>query len=233
MDAAGEGEEVVVAKLQDAGDVNALVDGVDAIVHLGGVSVEGPLEPILQANIVGVWHLYEAARRHGIRRIVFASSNHVTGFYRQDEVVVAAGADAAGRPLRTVEGLRREPVAFLFRPLRHRDRVPAHRLVVSGAEGPPHARHLAQLRRPRAPGGRRADGAAGRPQRRLRRRTTRPPGGTTRPPRTSATAARQLRAVPRRPRGAPAVPDRADPAAVHQGGGFVTRGPYDSEGDQT
>jgi uronate dehydrogenase len=87
MDPAGEGEEVVVAQLQDAAAVDALVDGATAIVHLGGVSVEGPFEPILQANILGVWHLYEAARRHAVRRIVFASSNHVTGFYRQDEVV--------------------------------------------------------------------------------------------------------------------------------------------------
>ena len=35
------------------------------------------------------YHLYEAARRHGVKRIVFASSNHVTGFYRQDEVIDA------------------------------------------------------------------------------------------------------------------------------------------------
>jgi uronate dehydrogenase len=34
-------------------------------------------------------HLYEAARRHGVKRIVYASSNHVTGFYRQDEVIDA------------------------------------------------------------------------------------------------------------------------------------------------
>jgi uronate dehydrogenase len=87
MDAAGDGEEVVVAALEDAAAVHALVAGVQAIVHLGGVSVEGPFEPILQANIVGVHNLYEAARKHGVARIVFASSNHVTGFYRQDEVV--------------------------------------------------------------------------------------------------------------------------------------------------
>jgi uronate dehydrogenase len=87
MDAAGAGEEVVVAPLQDGAAVDALVAGCDAIVHLGGVSVEGPFEPILQANIVGLWNLYEAARRHGPKRIVYASSNHVTGFYRQDEVV--------------------------------------------------------------------------------------------------------------------------------------------------
>jgi uronate dehydrogenase len=62
---------------------------VDAVVHLGGVSVEGPFEPILQANIVGMHNLYEAARVHRVKRIVFASSNHVTGFYRQDEVIDA------------------------------------------------------------------------------------------------------------------------------------------------
>jgi uronate dehydrogenase len=95
MDAAGDGEEVVVAPLEDSAAVQGLVAGVDAIVHLGGVSVEGPFAPILQANIVGVWNLYEAARKHGTRRIVFASSNHVTGFYRQDEVV---GPDDPMRP---------------------------------------------------------------------------------------------------------------------------------------
>ena len=57
--------------------------------HLGAYSVEGPWQPILQANIIGAYNLYEAARRHGVRRIVFASSNHVTGFYRQSETIDA------------------------------------------------------------------------------------------------------------------------------------------------
>ncbi len=87
MAAAEAGEEVAVAALQDAAAVDAIVAGANAIVHLGGISVEGPFAPIVEANIVGAWNLYEAARRHGVRRIVFASSNHVTGFYRQDEVV--------------------------------------------------------------------------------------------------------------------------------------------------
>jgi uronate dehydrogenase len=63
--------------------VHTLLHGVDAVVHLGGVSVEGPFEPILQANIRGLHNLYEAARRQGTKRIVFASSNHVTGCYEQ------------------------------------------------------------------------------------------------------------------------------------------------------
>ena len=87
--AAQEGEEVVLADLADADAVHAMVAGVDAIVHMGGISVEGPFAPILQANIVGVYNLYEAARKHGTRRVVFASSNHVTGFYRQAQTITA------------------------------------------------------------------------------------------------------------------------------------------------
>src|SRR5689334_1798784 len=84
---ASSGEELQHVALEKADEVHALLDGVDAVVHLGGVSVEGPFEPILQANIVGAYNLYEGARRHAVKRIVFASSNHVTGFYRQDEVI--------------------------------------------------------------------------------------------------------------------------------------------------
>ncbi len=84
-----EREEVQLADLADAGAVLALLQGVDAVVHLGGVSTEQPWEAILPANIVGAYNLYEAARRQGVRRVVFASSNHVTGFYRQDEVIPA------------------------------------------------------------------------------------------------------------------------------------------------
>lgn len=92
---AGVQEEVVPCDLSDAKAVHALVAGVDAIVHLGGVSVERPFEEILPANIQGTYHLYEAARRHGVRRIVFASSNHVIGFYKQGEVL---DADSPPRP---------------------------------------------------------------------------------------------------------------------------------------
>ena len=87
LGAAADGEEVVQAPLQDKAAVMALLQGVQAVVHLGGVSTEHAFEDVLPANIVGPYHVYEAARVHGARRIVFASSNHVTGFYRQDEVI--------------------------------------------------------------------------------------------------------------------------------------------------
>ena len=90
LGAAAEGEELRSARLEDGAAVLDLLKGVSAVVHLGGVSTEASFEPILQANIVGLYNLYEAARKHGVKRIVFASSNHVTGFYRQDEVISPA-----------------------------------------------------------------------------------------------------------------------------------------------
>lgn len=82
-------EEIALADLADAAAVEAAVAGCDAIVHLGGISVEAPFEAILQANILGLYHLYEAARKHGVQRVVFASSNHVVGFYKQGETITA------------------------------------------------------------------------------------------------------------------------------------------------
>lgn len=93
--AAGDAEEVMLADLADHAAVDGIVKGVDAIIHLGGISVEGPFGPILQANILGAYNLYEAARKHGVKRVVFASSNHVTGFYRQDQTI---NADHPARP---------------------------------------------------------------------------------------------------------------------------------------
>jgi uronate dehydrogenase len=84
---AGPGEEIMLASLEDKAEMLALLKDVDAVVHMGGVSTEQPWEPILAGNIVGAVNLYESARKNGVKRIVFASSNHVTGFYRQDEVV--------------------------------------------------------------------------------------------------------------------------------------------------
>ena len=84
---AGEGEETVVCDLGDERAVNDLVAGCDGIIHFGGVSVEDRFDKILNANIQGVYNLYEAARANGMPRILFASSNHATGFYKQDTLI--------------------------------------------------------------------------------------------------------------------------------------------------
>lgn len=86
----GPGEELMPCDLGNADGVMRLVDGCDAIIHLGGISVEAPFDEIMNANILGMYNLYEAARAHGHPRIIFASSNHTIGFYRQDQHIDVA-----------------------------------------------------------------------------------------------------------------------------------------------
>jgi uronate dehydrogenase len=95
MAAAGQGEEVVPCDLADKEGVFKLVEGVDAIVHFGGQATEASFEQVLDANIRGVFHIYEAARKQGCKRVVFASSNHAIGFHKQGEVI---DADCLKRP---------------------------------------------------------------------------------------------------------------------------------------
>ena len=68
-------------------DALRITRGVDAIVHLGGYSVEGSWKDIHAANILGCYNVFEAARRNGVRRMVFATSNHAVGFYRREQTI--------------------------------------------------------------------------------------------------------------------------------------------------
>jgi uronate dehydrogenase len=88
-------ETFVAADLANMAEVERVVVGVDGIVHLGGFSVEGPWETILQSNIIGCYNLFEAARRQGVERVVFASSNHAVGFYPRQRKI---GVDDPVRP---------------------------------------------------------------------------------------------------------------------------------------
>jgi len=91
----GPGERFIAADLADIGQVERALEGVEGVIHLGAVSVERPWEEILPANIIGGYNLFEAARRQGVRRVVFASSNHVVGFYRRNRRI---GTAALVRP---------------------------------------------------------------------------------------------------------------------------------------
>lgn len=79
---AATGEETVAADLADTASVQALMEGINCVVHLAGVPREAPWEQILPNNVVATYNLFEAARVNGVKRVIFASSNHVVGFYR-------------------------------------------------------------------------------------------------------------------------------------------------------
>ncbi|MGI9412055.1 MAG: NAD-dependent epimerase/dehydratase family protein [Hyphomicrobiales bacterium] len=85
MDEAGPGEELAPCELGDFDAVMAAVGGCDAVVHFGAAPVERPWEEILESSIKGGYNVYEAARRHGVKRIVYASSIHAVGYVRREE----------------------------------------------------------------------------------------------------------------------------------------------------
>jgi uronate dehydrogenase len=88
-------EEFLAADLADYAQVETIVDGIDGIAHFGGYSVEGDWPTILSANIIGCRNLFEAAYRAGVKRVVFASSNHAVGFYPREKKI---GVDVTVRP---------------------------------------------------------------------------------------------------------------------------------------
>lgn len=78
-------EEMHCFDLADEGAVRKAVEGADAIVHFGGAPLERPWEEILNANIRGSYHVYEAARQAGVKRVVYASSVHAIGYHKLED----------------------------------------------------------------------------------------------------------------------------------------------------
>ena len=78
---AGEHTDIVA----DLADLDALVtamDGVDAVVHMAATSpVDSAWDAVLHSNLIGTYHVFEAARRAGVHKVVFASSNHAVGTF--------------------------------------------------------------------------------------------------------------------------------------------------------
>jgi uronate dehydrogenase len=89
------GETFVAAELTKPDKLARLFKDAHSVIHLGGFSVEGPWDTILQANIVGCYNAFEAARQAGVKRFIFASSNHAVGFYRRSRKI---GTNVTVRP---------------------------------------------------------------------------------------------------------------------------------------
>ena len=80
-------ERFVPADLADADAIASAVQGVDAVIHLGAVPTEAPFDDLIGPNLIGTFNVFDSARRAGARRIVFASSNHATGFYPVEQTL--------------------------------------------------------------------------------------------------------------------------------------------------
>jgi uronate dehydrogenase len=88
-------EEAVIADITDRPALDRLAARSQALVHLAGLGGPGSLEDLFRINVRGLFDAFEAARLGGVRRIVFASSNHAFGCYPID---VSVSPDLPPRP---------------------------------------------------------------------------------------------------------------------------------------
>lgn len=118
--AAGAAEEAVTASVTDLDAVTAACAGVDAVIHLAAISGEAAWERILPENIHGSYVVFEAARRAGVPRVVYASSNHAVGFTPRSRFPVPDYAFPAPDTYYGVAKVTGEALAALYH---HRYRI--------------------------------------------------------------------------------------------------------------
>ncbi len=83
-------EEAIQCDLADREAAAALTRDVDMIVHMGGIALEDNFDKILHSNMLGFYNLFEQARKNGVKRIVWGSSNHAIGFYPRTQTIDAS-----------------------------------------------------------------------------------------------------------------------------------------------
>jgi uronate dehydrogenase len=81
---AQENEEICQFDVRDPASIERCMKDIDCVVHLAGIPGADTWEKILPMNIEGCYNVFEAARRCGVRRVVFASSNHAFGYHRRE-----------------------------------------------------------------------------------------------------------------------------------------------------
>ena len=72
-------ETYAQADLANMAEIEPLLKGADMVVHFGALVDEAPFEQILGPNFIGAYNIWEAAHRHKLRRVVYASSIHAVG----------------------------------------------------------------------------------------------------------------------------------------------------------
>lgn len=77
--------DYVIANIANYDEIAPAMDGVDSIIHMAGQpSWKADWDSVHEANVLGQYNVYESARQAGVRRIIFASTNHVMGMYDRD-----------------------------------------------------------------------------------------------------------------------------------------------------
>jgi uronate dehydrogenase len=88
-------QEAIQLDIQDLTNLEIAMQGIDCVVHMAGIAHEDNWNNILSVNITGTYNVFEAARLAGVKRVIFASSNHAVGFYRKYDALTG---DVLPRP---------------------------------------------------------------------------------------------------------------------------------------
>lgn len=92
------GETFRKAELLNRGDLDAMLEGITGIVHLGGQPMDmanGPWERLLPQTVAALHNVFDGCRAHGVERLVYSSSVHAIGFYPRNRRI---GVDHRLRP---------------------------------------------------------------------------------------------------------------------------------------
>ena len=81
------GEHYVKADLASMDDILGVTEGADMVVHMGAYSDEAPFEELLGPNFVGAYNIWEASHRHGVKRVIYASSIHAVGMHAKTDFI--------------------------------------------------------------------------------------------------------------------------------------------------
>ena len=81
------GEHYVKADLASMDDILGVTEGADMVVHMGAYSDEAPFEELLGPNFIGAYNIWEASHRHGVKRVIYASSIHAVGMHAKTDFI--------------------------------------------------------------------------------------------------------------------------------------------------
>lgn len=82
-----DGETYIKGDLASLDDMIRVLEGADMVVHMGAYADEGPFEKLLGPNFAGAYNIWEAAYRHGLRRVIYGSSIHAVGMHPKTDFI--------------------------------------------------------------------------------------------------------------------------------------------------
>ena len=89
------GERYERGDLASMDDMMRILEGAEMVVHMGAIVDEAPFEQLWGPNFMGSYNVWEAGWKHGVRRVVYASSIHAVGMYPKTEFI---GTEVPHRP---------------------------------------------------------------------------------------------------------------------------------------